>query len=103
ALDHVDGLGAVRREIEVVRVRNVDRSRRPAGVDVDHGQAARALVLDVQLAQVPRRGDVVGDLPDGELIDHLKGRGADHFDVAVYRVGHVDARPHLSQRAWNDT
>ena len=101
-LHDVDRLGAVRREVEVVRVRDADRRRRLARVDVEHRQAARALVVHVQRAHVPGGRDVVRNLTDTEVVDDLVGDRVDHVDGPGAAVGNVDALRDLAQRARDD-
>ena len=99
ALHDVDRLGPVRREVEVVGKRDVDSPAGPPRVDVEHGQAARPLVVHVQRAHVPGRRDVVRDGADAEVVDHLVGRGVDDVDGSRAAVRHVHPLLQLAQRA----
>src|SRR5712692_6567022 len=90
ALDDVDGLFPVGREVEVVWERDADRlAARAAGVDVDDGEAARPLVVDIQRAHVPSWRDVVGDVPNSEVVDDREGTRVDHVDCTGRAVRHV--------------
>src|SRR5260370_13206419 len=103
ALDDVDGLFPVRREVEVVGERDADRwAARAAGADVDDGEAARPLVVDIQRAHGPSRRDVVGYVPDSEVVDDREGTRVDHVDRTGRAVRHVHTGWNLTQRAWDD-
>src|SRR5712692_165785 len=102
-LDDVNGLAAVRGEIKVVGERNRDSlAVGAAGVDVDHGEAARPLVVDVQRAHVPGRCDVMRDESNRKVVDDLEGQRVDNVHGARGAVGHVNARRQLTKRARDD-
>ena len=96
-------LGAVRGEVEVVGKGDRDLAGRTAGVDVEHRQAARTLVVDVQSAHVPGRRDVVGNEADPVVVDDAEGGRIDHIHGSRNTVRHVHARRYLAQRAGHHT
>ena len=79
-------------EVQVVGVGDRDRAAVTAGARVDRGQAVAGVVGDPQRAQVPRRGHVLGQGADGEVVDDPGRALVDDVDGVGLRVGHVDAR-----------
>ena len=91
AFGHDDGVRAVGREVQVVGVVDRDRLARLAGERVDRSQRVAVVVGDVERLEVPGRGDVLGDLVDGEVVDDLERDRVDDVDVVALAVGDVDA------------
>src|SRR5439155_7364369 len=90
-LGHDDGVTAVRGEVEVVRIVNRNRTARTAGTGIDRCQGVTHVVVHVQGLQVMRRGDVLRQGPDCEVIHDLEGVRIDDVDRVSGAVGHVDA------------
>ena len=92
--DH-DGPAAVGGEVQVVGVGDRDRPADVAGGRVDRGEGVGLVVGDPEPAQVPGRGDVLGQAADPEPPHHPAGAGVDHVDGAVLAVRHPDPGWHV--------
>ena len=88
-------------EVQVVGVRHRDRAAVMPGARVDRSEAVAVVVGDPQRAQVPRRGDVLRQGADGEVVDDPGRALIDDVDRVGPRVGHVNARdvaPYLGRQ-----
>ncbi len=84
--------GAVRGEVQVVGVLDLDRLARLPGRGVDRRERVAVVVVDPQRLQIPRGHDVLRAAADPEVPDDPVGLGVDHTDRAALAVGHVDQR-----------
>ncbi len=88
---HDDGVLAVRREVQVVRVVHLDGLSGLAGGRVDRGEGVTAIVVDPQGLQVPGGDHVLGLDPDRDGVDDPVGRRVDDGHRVGVGVRHVDA------------
>src|SRR5207244_7270000 len=94
-----DCLGPVQGEVQVIRGGDVVvGAGRPAGAGVDDRQRAAVHVVDVQLGEVPVRGDVLGVGAHREATHDLEGGRVDDHHVAGDLVGDVDPLGDAGQR-----
>jgi hypothetical protein len=98
ALGDHDGLRAVGREVEVVRVVHGDRLRRLRLARIQDHQRVSNRVGHIQAPQVPARRHVVRHRTDGKAIDHAQTARVDDIDGAGVAVRHVDALGQIRQR-----
>ena len=82
-----DRLRPIGREVEVVGARSGDRADLLARRGVDLAQPVAAGVVHEQVAQIPRRRDVVGRSPDIQDVHDLERERIDDVDRSVVRVG----------------
>src|SRR5206468_13047186 len=80
------------------RKRNRDPARGVAALNVQHRQAAGALVADVERAHVPSGRDVMWEETDAVMVDDVEGGRIDDVNRAGTAVGHVNARRQLAER-----
>ena len=87
-----DRLRTVEREVQVVRIGDVDVPNWLRGVLVDDGQLGAAHVVDVEAREIPVRRDVLRAEADLESADDLEGLRVDDRHVARVLVRDVDPR-----------
>ena len=89
---HHDGVLAVGREVEVVRVVDLDGLAGLAGRGVDGREVVPPVVVDPERLQVPGRHDVLRLHPHRNGLDDLVGLRVDDRDRVGAGVGDIDPR-----------
>src|SRR2546421_3302488 len=105
ALGHHDGPAAVGREVKVVGIGDGDGRSGPGRPGIYRRQGVALRVVDIERAQIPRGGDVLGRPTYGEVVHDLVGGGVDHVHAVAEAVGDVDAQRHPLHRrvqVWSD-